>query len=64
MPISAILALLPTLISSVGEGYTLIQKITEAAKQSGELTPEQEAQLDAHIADLESKPWWQPDATN
>jgi hypothetical protein len=46
-------------MSSAGELYDLIQKITATLKQSAELTPEQDAQLDAHIAELEAQPWWQ-----
>ena len=58
MPIAALLALLPSLISGAEEIYNLIESITTSLKQSKELTPDQEAALDAHIADLESKDWW------
>lgn len=62
MDIAAILALLPSLITGADDIYKLIASITTSLKQSSELTADQSAQLDAHIADLESKPWWTPDA--
>lgn len=58
MGIDEILALLPTLITGANDIYALIQKITASLKQNTELTPEQQAAFDAHIADLESQPWW------
>jgi len=61
MPVNLILQLLPVLISTATEITGLVQKVTTNLKQSGELTPDQEKQLDAHIKDLESQPWWQPD---
>jgi len=60
---ATILALLPSLISAGDDIFNLITSITGTLKQSGELTAEQSAALDAHIADLESKDWWKPDAT-
>ena len=58
MPIASLLALLPSLITGVEDITALIAKITAELKQNAELTPEQSAQLDAHIADLESRDWW------
>jgi hypothetical protein len=59
--IALLLRFLPGAISAAGDLYALIQKIMEALKQNAELTPAQEAELDAHIATLEAQPWWQPD---
>jgi hypothetical protein len=59
MPIAALLALLPSLISGGEEIFALIQSITSTLKTTTEMTPEQQATFDAHIADLESKDWWQ-----
>ena len=62
MNLDLLIKFLPILMNITSELYDLIKKITEALKQEGELTPEQEAAFDAHIKDLESKPWWTPDA--
>jgi hypothetical protein len=62
MPIAALLDLLPTLISGAEDIYALIGNITTTLKTTTEMTPEQQAAFDAHISDLESKPWWTPDA--
>ena len=58
MPIAALLALLPTLISGAEEIYALILKITNTLQTTTEMTPEQQAVFDAHKADLESKDWF------
>lgn len=46
----------------VGEAYeeivALITKLRVALAQSNELTPDQEAQFDQHIRDLEASDWW------
>ena len=63
MDIAALLALLPTLITGVEDITALITSITTTLKTTKEMTPEQQAAFDAHIADLESKDWWTPDAT-
>lgn len=39
----------------------LIQQWRAAAKQNGELTPQQDAELDQRIATVTSQPWWQPE---
>jgi hypothetical protein len=59
---AAILQLFPLLISAGESIYSLIASARTALAQSTELTPDQEKQRDAHFAELESKPWWTPDA--
>ena len=54
-----ILELLPVLVSLITNGVATVAKIQEVLKQSGELTPEQEKELDAHIAALKASPAWQ-----
>jgi hypothetical protein len=49
------------IIALIDAAITLANKIPDAVKvlkKSGELTPEQEAALDAKIAELDSKPHW------
>jgi len=49
------------IIALIEAAIMLVSKIPDAIqtlKKSGELTPEQEAQLDAKIAELASKPHW------
>jgi len=58
-----LLAMLPSLITGVEDITALIAKITTTLKTTTEMTPEQQAEFDAHIADLESKAWWTPDST-
>lgn len=60
--IAQLLAMLPGLITGAEDIYALIAKITGTLKQNAELTPEQQAEFDVRIADLESKDWWKPDA--
>ena len=62
MPFALLIQLLPVLVSSIGELYDLISKIHAALSQNAELTSAQEATRDAHFKDLESQPWWKPDA--
>jgi hypothetical protein len=57
MPALAIItALLPLVESLVG----LIGKLRADVQQSAELTPAQEADLDARIAAAMAQPWWKP----
>lgn len=55
-----ILSLIPAAISTIEGLTTWINQVTTDLKQNAELTPDQEVALDAHIKDLESKPWWTP----
>lgn len=53
-----------TIFTALNLALSLLQFAEKAAadlKQNGELTNEQEAALDAKIADLKSRPWWQPE---
>ena len=54
-----ILELLPVLISLITNGVATVAKIEAALKQSGEMTPEQEKELDDRIAALKASPAWQ-----
>jgi hypothetical protein len=54
-----ILELLPVLVSLITNGVATVSKIESALKQSGEMTPEQEKELDDHIAALRASPAWQ-----
>ena len=58
--LSQVIALAPTLASTLQEIKDLVGKVTNDLKQTKELTPEQEAALDQHIRDLEAQEWWQP----
>jgi hypothetical protein len=52
------------IIAAIEAGMQLINlasKIAEGMKQSGELSPEEEAALDAKIKALTSQPWWTPE---
>lgn len=49
----------PSLTEAYSEISALIVKIKTALEQRGELTAEQEAQFDQHIAELEASSWWQ-----
>lgn len=59
-------AIISGILSGVENTVALIQKWRAAARQSGELTPEQDAQLDGRIGRLqkaETKPdHWKTDA--
>jgi len=51
------------IIAAIEAGMQLINlasKVAESMKQSGELSPEAEAALDAKIKTLTSQPWWTP----
>jgi hypothetical protein len=65
MNVTAALALLgylieygPKLTEAYSEIGALIVKIRTALAQNTELTPEQEAEFDQHIRDLEASDWW------
>lgn len=57
---AAILSLLPVVLSSIEELVKFFHSSADALKQSAELTPEQEAQLDALIAQAPQKDYWIP----
>jgi hypothetical protein len=62
-PLRAAVPLVPILLGLISLMETIVPKIERlraAAKQSGELTPEQEAELDARIRQATSQPHWQP----
>lgn len=51
------------IIAAINGGIQLIDlavKTAENLKKSGEMSPADEAALDATLADLKSKSWWQP----
>jgi len=50
----------PALVDFEKEIQDLIAKIVASLAANKELTPEQEAEFDQHIKDLEAQPWWQP----
>ena len=50
----------PALVEFEKEIQDLIAKIVASLAANKELTPEQEAEFDQRIKDLESQPWWQP----
>ena len=65
MNTAAILALISTgkMIYEGGKAvFDLVRDAIKKAKERGELTPEQEAELDAAIAAAHSDPAWQADA--
>lgn len=47
-------------ITTVEKLIEYIGKIREHARQNAELTPQQEAELDARIQQITSQPWWTP----
>lgn len=51
-------ALIIAAIDGVSKVIDLIIKASQAAKQSGELTPAEEDALDAKLKELMSQPWW------
>lgn len=62
MGIDAIIALIGTLVPVVNNIVGFISKTTDTLKQNAEMTPAQEAALDAHIAQIDQPDWWKPDA--
>jgi hypothetical protein len=61
MPIAAILALLPSVISGVQSTIEYIKKVRETAKQTGEWPQEIEDQFQASIDAMSDDPAWKPD---
>lgn len=64
--VAILLQYLPFLVQGAGEVQQIwdyVQKVREAAKQSGEWTPEAEAAFDAEIEKLKTDPpdWWKTD---
>ncbi len=57
--IDDILKWLPLFVSALNEGKKLVDNVTTSLKQNAELTPEQEKQLDAAIAQKEASDAWQ-----
>jgi hypothetical protein len=49
------------LIDAIGRGAALVQKLRAAAQQSGELSDEQSAALDAKLAAAFASDAWRPD---
>lgn len=63
MPVIAlILDNLPTIISAGKAGYDFVMSVRTSAQQSGEWTPEQEAEFQAKLAAEAIDPAWLPDA--
>jgi hypothetical protein len=48
-------------LSLIEKMIPMIQSWRKAAKQNAELTPEQDAELDARIAQITSQAHWKPD---
>lgn len=48
-------------ISAATQLIDFIAKAQTDLKQNGELTPEQEKELDDQIAGLKDSPWWKPE---
>lgn len=53
-------ALIPLLISGAGELVKTINGLRAAARQSGELTPEQDAEYERQLATMFSQDHWNP----
>lgn len=62
MNVNAILALIAGLIPVINNAVAFINKTAETLRQSKEMTPEQEAALDAHIASIDTPDHWKTDA--
>ena len=54
----ALIALLPTLLSGIREAVNVISAIRSAARQTGELTPEEDAKLQADLDQMFARPEW------
>lgn len=55
---------LPLITGAVSLIERLVPLITEwrkAAKQSGEMTPEEDAEFADRIRNITSQPWWKPE---
>jgi hypothetical protein len=62
MELSAIIALIPSVVSGITSLVNWIQTIRTAAQQTGAWTPALEAQYQAMLQSAASAPEWQPDA--
>lgn len=60
MPLAAILAALPSLLSLIENGWTFIQSERTRLQQTGEWTSDQEAQFQAVLQQRAASPWQQP----
>ena len=58
----ALISLIPTLLSGIRETVNVINAIRAAARQTGELPPEQDAAYEAELKQMFSQPHWQPRA--
>jgi len=56
----ALISLIPTLLSGIREAVNVINAVRAAARQTGELTPEQDAAYEAELKQMFSQPHWQP----
>jgi hypothetical protein len=56
----ALIALIPTLLSGIREAVSVINAIRAAAKQSGELTPEQDAEFQKQLDEMFARDYWKP----
>lgn len=61
MGTEAIISLIGALIPTINNLISWIGKARENLKQDAEMTPEQEAKLDAHIAAIDQPAWWKAD---
>jgi len=60
---NGIVLAISTLVPMLRELFEYIQKLRERGRQSGELTAEQDAALDAEIKSITGQSWWKPDAS-
>jgi hypothetical protein len=56
----ALISLIPTILSGIREAVSVINAIRAAAKQSGELTPEQDAEFQKQLDEMFARDYWKP----
>lgn len=56
----SLISLIPTLLSGIKELVQIVNSVRSAARQSGELTPEQDAAYADELAKLFAQPHWRP----
>ena len=56
----ALIALIPTILSGIREAVSVVNSIRAAARQSGELTSEQDAEYQKQLDEMFSRDYWKP----
>jgi hypothetical protein len=56
----ALIALIPTLLSGIREAVSVVNAIRAAARQTGELTAEQDAEYQKQLDEMFSRDYWKP----